>query len=52
MTLLAYENDVTRTLFTKSIVGEERKWLHFDEKWEETDVIAAPCPPFSCAGRG
>ena len=45
LTLLAHENDVTRTLFTKSIVGGGKKnGLRFDEKWEETDDIAGPLP--------
>ena len=51
LTLLAHENDVTRTLFTKAIVGGGKKnGLRFDEKWEETDVIAGPLPALFLRG--
>lgn len=45
LSLLAYENDITRTLFTKTIVGEGKKnGLRFDENWAEDDVVAGPLP--------
>ena len=51
LTLLTHENDVTRTLFTKAIVGGGKKnGLRFDEKWEETDVIAGPLPALFLRG--
>lgn len=45
MALLAYENDVTRTLYTKAIVGagKARGWT-FSEDWADPDVVAGPLP--------
>lgn len=51
LSILAYENDVTRTLYTKSIVGGGKKnGLRFDEKWEEEEVIAGPLPALFLRG--
>jgi len=51
LTLLAYENDVTRTLFTKTIVGEGKKHgLRFQEDWKEADVVAGPLPALFLRG--
>lgn len=51
LTLLAHENDVTRTLFTKAIVGGGKKQgLRFDENWAEEDVVAGPLPALFLRG--
>lgn len=51
LTLLAHENDVTRTLFTKAIVGSGKaRGLAFDENWAEPDVIAGPLPALFLRG--
>lgn len=51
LTLLAHENDVTRTLFTKAIVGAGKpKGLAFSEHWTDPDVIAGPLPALFLRG--
>ena len=48
---LALENDVTRTLYTKAIVGAGKKQgLSFDERWAEQDVHAGPLPALFLRG--
>ena len=45
LTTIAAENDVVRTLYTKSIVGAGKKvGLEFDERWENQGVDAGPLP--------
>jgi hypothetical protein len=51
LTLLAHENDITRTLFTKAIVGTGKpKGLAFSEHWTDPDVIAGPLPALFLRG--
>lgn len=51
LTLLAHENDVTRTLFTKAIVGTGKaRGLAFSEHWTDPDVIAGPLPALFLRG--
>ena len=51
LTLLAHENDVTRTLSTKAIVGKGKAHgLTFREDWAETNVIAGPLPALFLRG--
>ena len=51
LTLMAYENDVTRTLFTKAIVEEGKKQgLEFSESWAQPDVAAGPLPALFLRG--
>ena len=51
LTLLAHENDVTRTLFTKAIVGKGKaQGLTFSEDWAEQHVIAGPLPALFLRG--
>ena len=51
LTLLAYENDVTRTLFTKEIVGNGKpQGLNFRENWMDDDVVAGPLPALFLRG--
>lgn len=51
LTLLALENDITRTLFTKEIVGKGKaQGLKFDEDWADQDVIAGPLPALFLRG--
>jgi len=51
LTMLAHENDVTRTLFTKGIVGKAKpQGLAFDEDWADEDVIAGPLPALFLRG--
>ena len=51
LTLLAMENDITRTLFTKEIVGKGKaQGLKFDEAWADKDVIAGPLPALFLRG--
>lgn len=51
LTLLALENDITRTLFTREIVGKGKAHgLKFDEDWAEEDVIAGPLPALFLRG--
>lgn len=48
---LAFENDVTRTLYTKAIVGAGKKQgFSFDERWAEQDVHAGPLPALFLRG--
>jgi len=48
---LALENDATRTLYTKAIVGAGKKQgLSFDERWAEQDVHAGPLPALFLRG--
>ena len=43
--VLAKINDITRTFYTKNIVGEGKKvGLKFDENWKDEDVEAGPLP--------
>jgi adenylate cyclase len=51
LTMMALENDFTRTLFTKAIVGEGKKQgLAFDENWADEDVHAGPLPALFLRG--
>ncbi|GAA3509711.1 hypothetical protein GCM10022393_23130 [Aquimarina addita] len=51
MTLVAEENDITRTLYTKGIVGAGKKQgLKFDEDWQDDDVEAGPLPALFLRG--
>ena len=51
LTMLALENDLTRTLFTKEIVGKGKKQgLKFDEAWADKDVVAGPLPALFLRG--
>ena len=49
--MVAKENDVARTLYTKAIVGAGKKQgLKFDENWEKDDVMAGPLPALFLRG--
>ena len=49
--MVAYENDVTRTLYTKAIVGAGKKQgLKFDENWQDDEVEAGPLPALFLRG--
>ncbi len=49
--MVAIENDVTRTLYTKGIVGAGKKQgLKFDEDWQEDKVEAGPLPALFLRG--
>lgn len=51
MEIVARENDVTRTLYTKAIVGEgQKQGMKFDENWEKEDVEAGPLPALFLRG--
>ncbi|KAA1248158.1 DUF3365 domain-containing protein [Aquimarina sp. RZ0] len=51
LTLIAEENDITRTLYTKGIVGAGKKQgLKFDEDWQDDDVEAGPLPALFLRG--
>ncbi len=51
LTLVAKENDITRTLYTKGIVGAGKKQgLKFDEDWQDDDVEAGPLPALFLRG--
>ena len=51
LSLLAHENDMTRTLFTKAIVGKgKQQGLAFSEDWAEQHVIAGPLPALFLRG--
>jgi adenylate cyclase len=51
MEIVAIENDVTRTLYTKAIVGEgQKQGMKFDENWEKDDVEAGPLPALFLRG--
>lgn len=49
--MLAHENHVARTLYTKSIVGPGKaEGLAFDEDWRKDDVEAGPLPALFLRG--
>lgn len=49
--IVAKENDVARTLYTKAIVGAGKKnGLKFHEDWEKDDVEAGPLPALFLRG--
>ncbi len=49
--MVAHENDVTRTLYTKAIVGGGKKQgLKFDEDWQDDEVEAGPLPALFLRG--
>lgn len=49
--MVAHENDVTRTLYTKGIVGAGKKQgLKFDEDWQDDEVEAGPLPALFLRG--
>ena len=51
LTLVAEENDITRTLYTKGIVGAGKKQgMKFDEDWQDDDVEAGPLPALFLRG--
>ncbi len=51
LTMIAEENDVTRTLYTKGIVGAGKKQgLKFDEDWQDKEVEAGPLPALFLRG--
>ena len=51
MAMLALENDVTRTLYTKAIVGAGKpRGLAFSERWADPEVIAGPLPALFLRG--
>lgn len=49
--IVARENDIARTLYTKGIVGPGKKaGLKFDENWRKDDVEAGPLPALFLRG--
>ena len=49
--MVATENDITRTLYTKGIVGAGKKQgLKFDEDWQDDEVEAGPLPALFLRG--
>lgn len=49
--MVSKENDVTRTLYTKAIVGKGKKQgFKFDEDWRKDDVEAGPLPALFLRG--
>jgi len=49
--IVAKENEVTRILYTKSIVGDGKKQgIKFDEDWQKEDVEAGPLPALFLRG--
>ncbi|WP_139957525.1 c-type heme family protein [Flavicella sediminum] len=49
--VVSKENDITRTLYTKAIVGAGKKQgLKFDEDWQKEDVEAGPLPALFLRG--
>ncbi|PWJ42869.1 c-type heme family protein [Sediminitomix flava] len=49
--IVAKENDIARTLYTKAIVGAgKKKGLKFDEDWEKDHVEAGPLPALFLRG--
>ncbi|MEO1450038.1 MAG: hypothetical protein AAFV07_10955 [Bacteroidota bacterium] len=47
--ILAHENEKTRTLYTKKIVGLGKKaGLAFHEDWKKSEVEAGPLPALFC----
>ncbi|MBB6463108.1 c-type heme family protein [Flammeovirga kamogawensis] len=50
-TVVAKENDIARTLYTKAIVGAgKKKGLKFDEDWEKDHIEAGPLPALFLRG--
>ncbi len=51
LAIVAKENDVARTLYTKGIVGPGKKQgIKFDEDWRKDDVEAGPLPALFLRG--
>lgn len=51
LTMVAHENDITRTLYTKAIVGGGKKQgFKFDEEWQDEKVEAGPLPALFLRG--
>ncbi|WP_291961826.1 DUF3365 domain-containing protein [Maribacter sp.] len=49
--MVSKENDVTRTLYTKAIVGKGKlQGMKFDEDWRKDDVEAGPLPALFLRG--
>ncbi len=49
--MVSKENDVTRTLYTKAIVGAGKKQgIKFDEDWQKEEVEAGPLPALFLRG--
>jgi adenylate cyclase len=49
--MVAKINDVTRTLYTKAIVGEGKKQgMKFDEDWRKNEIEAGPLPALFLRG--
>ena len=49
--IVSKENDVTRTLYTKAIVGKGKaQGMKFDEDWRKDDVEAGPLPALFLRG--
>ena len=49
--VISKENDITRTLYTKSIVGAGKKQgMKFDEDWQKDEVEAGPLPALFLRG--
>ena len=49
--MVSAENDITRTLYTKAIVGGGKKQgMKFDEDWRKDDVEAGPLPALFLRG--
>ncbi|MBU3821639.1 DUF3365 domain-containing protein [Flavobacteriaceae bacterium XHP0103] len=49
--MVSKENDVTRTLYTKAIVGQGKlQGMKFDEDWQKDDVEAGPLPALFLRG--
>ncbi len=51
LTMISEENDITRTLYTKGIVGAGKKQgLKFDEDWQDENIEAGPLPALFLRG--
>jgi len=49
--IIAHENEKTRTLYTKKVVGLGKKaGINFHEDWEKSDVEAGPLPALFLRG--
>ena len=49
--MVSKENDITRTLYTKAIVGKGKaKGMKFDEDWRKDDIEAGPLPALFLRG--
>ena len=49
--MVSKENDITRTLYTKAIVGKGKaQGMKFDEDWRKDDVEAGPLPALFLRG--